>query len=341
MRPTRLDYCQFLISSQVNYTLTNFADHSQQFSHDQLNRLLNNDKLTPRLVWEQTRQEIVLSDKGMIVFDDTVLDKNFSFAIQLVRRQYSGNAHGIIKGIGVVTCVYVNPELKRFWLLDYRIFAPDEDGNTKLDHVQQMYDSLLEKDKNKELSFSTVLMDTWYATTALMLHIERTGKLFYCPIKVNRQVDQGESSPSGYQRVDRLEWSQQELESGKSVHLKGFPAGHRLQLFRFAVSTDGTDYVVTNDRTQCSAVAAQQVCSHRWSIEQLHREVKQLTGFERCQCRRSRAQRNHIACALLVWCRLTYLAYKTGKTIYQLKHGQLSQYLIAQLKRPTIPMKFA
>ena len=199
MRPTRLDYCQFLISSQVNYTLTNFADHSQQFSHDQLNRLLNNDKLTPRLVWEQTRQEIVLSDKGMIVFDDTVLDKNFSFAIQLVRRQYSGNAHGIIKGIGVVTCVYVNPELKRFWLLDYRIFAPDEDGKTKLKHVQQMYDLLLAKETSKELSFSTVLMDTWYATTALMLHIERTGKLFYCPIKVNRQVDPGQSSPTGYQ----------------------------------------------------------------------------------------------------------------------------------------------
>ena len=26
---TRLAYCQYLVSSQINYTLTNFADHSQ------------------------------------------------------------------------------------------------------------------------------------------------------------------------------------------------------------------------------------------------------------------------------------------------------------------------
>ena len=31
---SKLDYCQFLISSQVNYTLTNLADHLQSWSHD-------------------------------------------------------------------------------------------------------------------------------------------------------------------------------------------------------------------------------------------------------------------------------------------------------------------
>ncbi|MEO6351496.1 MAG: hypothetical protein ABIO19_08755 [Burkholderiaceae bacterium] len=46
------------------------------------------------------------------MFDDTNIDKDFSHKIELVRRQYSGNAHGIIKGIGVVTCVYVNPDTK-------------------------------------------------------------------------------------------------------------------------------------------------------------------------------------------------------------------------------------
>ena len=36
---TRLDYCQYLLVSQINYTLTNFADHCEQFSHDAINRL--------------------------------------------------------------------------------------------------------------------------------------------------------------------------------------------------------------------------------------------------------------------------------------------------------------
>jgi hypothetical protein len=75
---------------------------------------------------------------GFIVFDDTVADKNFSHEMKLVQRQYSGNAHGIIKGIGIVTCVYVNPELGQFLIIDYRIYDPDGDGKTKLDHVQDM-----------------------------------------------------------------------------------------------------------------------------------------------------------------------------------------------------------
>lgn len=84
--------------------------------------------------------------------------------------------------------------------------------------------------------------------------------------------------------------------------------------------------------------AVQQVCDIRWKIEEFHRELKQLTGIESCQCRKGRLQRNHITCAMLVWLRLKELAYKTGQTVYQLKYGLLSNYLIQQLKRPSIAM---
>jgi hypothetical protein len=80
------------------------------------------------------------------------------------------------------------------------------------------------------------------------------------------------------------------------------------------------------------------VCKIRWKIEEFHRELKQLTGIESCQCRKARIQRNHIACAILVWLRLKDIAYKTGQTIYQIKYGLLSDYLIQQLKRPNIFM---
>lgn len=97
---TRLDYCQYLLVSQINYTLTNFADHSDQFSHDAINRYLDQERLTPRLVWDNVESQVIQTPDGYIVFDDTVLDKNHSFAIELVRRQYSGNAKQVIKGIG-------------------------------------------------------------------------------------------------------------------------------------------------------------------------------------------------------------------------------------------------
>ena len=79
----------------------------------------------------------------------------------------------------------------------------------------------------------------------------------------------------------------------------------------------------------------------RWKIEELHREAKQLTGIESCQCRASRIQRNHIACALLVWSRLKNLAYYSGQTIYQIKRGLLRDYLVRQLKNPSIEMVLA
>ena len=42
-RVTRLDYCQYLLVSQINYTLTNYADHTEKFSHDMANRYLAGD----------------------------------------------------------------------------------------------------------------------------------------------------------------------------------------------------------------------------------------------------------------------------------------------------------
>ena len=80
------------------------------------------------------------------------------------------------------------------------------------------------------------------------------------------------------------------------------------------------------------------MCDIRWKIEEFHREIKQLTGIESCQCRKARIQRNHINCAMLVWVRLKQLAYSTSQTVYQLKHGLLSNYLIQQLKRPALAM---
>lgn len=334
---SRLDYCQYLLVSQINYTLTNYADHSEQFAHDTINRFLRQEKFTPRLVWDNVRSQVVATAKGYVIFDDTVLDKNFSHQIELVRRQYSGNAHGVIKGIGVVTCVYVNPELDQFWLIDYRIYDPEGDGKTKLDHVREMLTNLVYQ---KQLPFHAVLMDTWYATKDLLLLIEKYGKIYYCPLKDNRRVDDsGGTRP--YQRVDALAWSDAELTSGKTIKIKDFPRDHKVRCFRVETSTRRTDWIVTNDPAQDSTEATQQACGFRWKIEQLHREGKQLTGLERCQCRKARIQRNHIACALLVWVRLKELATQTGQTIYQLKHGLLSDYLIQQLKNPSLKMASA
>ena len=334
---TRLDYCQFLLSSQINYTLTYFADHLDTWSHDMINRYLRGERIPPRLVWENVQPDVMLSPQGYLVFDDTVLDKRHSYQIELVRRQYSGNAKRVIKGIGVVTCVYVNPECDRFWIIDYRIYHPIGDGKSKLQHVQDMLGNVVYQ---KQLPFQAVLMDTWYAAKWLMRYIEQLDKVYYCPVKDNRQTNES-GIPDDYHRVDSLNWLPEEQEHGKLVHLKGFPKGHQLKLFRLLLSTKRTDYVVTNDVAQDAVEAVQEACGLRWKIEEFHRETKQVTGIEACQCRAERIQRNHIGCAILVWVRLKHLAYQTGQTLYKIKHNLLDEYMVQQLRNPTVRMTLA
>ncbi len=324
------DYGQFLLSSQINYTQTYLADHHAALSHDEVNRWMREDRLpSSRLVWERARANIVSSARGYIVFDDTVLDKEYSHKIELVRRQYSGNAHGVIKGIGLVNCVYVNPDLDRHWIIDYRIFAPDFDGKSKLDHMLEMFDAAL---FHKKLPFRGVLMDTWYATAAVMLHIHKRKKFFYCPLKNNRQV----WDSARWQSLASLEWNSQDLKTGRPIRLKGMKPVAPLKLFSIVRSTTEREEIVTNDLSMCSAEDVQKVIALRWKIEQFHREIKQTTGIEKCQCRAHRAWRNHITVAMCVWQRLETLAAHAKTNVYSIKKAMLDQYMTQQLRAPLL-----
>jgi hypothetical protein len=114
-----------------------------------------------------------------------------------------------------------------------------------------------------------------------------------------------------------------------------------MKLFRVPVSKNRTDYVATNDPSQHCRDDTQQVCAIRWFIEQFHREIKQLAGIERCECRKQRIHRNPIACAFLVWVKMKDFAYQSQQTVYQIKKSLLRNYLIQELKNPSIFMGFA
>ena len=218
MKATLKLYGQFLLSSQINYTCTFLADHLEGLTHDNVQYFLKSNRFSPRQIWQRLKHEIVLSPNGYIIFDDTVLDKSHSHKIELVRLQYSGNAHGLIKGIGVVNCVYFNPDIDQFWLIDYRIFAPDTDKKTKLDHVSDMLESL----KMRNITYLYLLMDSWYATSDLFKYAIKEQKIFYCPIKSNRKIDDsGVKEP--YKQAFETSFTNEEVKSGKLVKIFKMP----------------------------------------------------------------------------------------------------------------------
>ncbi|NEP82362.1 MAG: hypothetical protein F6K39_31975 [Okeania sp. SIO3B3] len=65
---------------------------------------MKNIDLGTEILWQNVREEIVNSENGYLIFDDTVIKKKYSQKIELVRRQYSGNEHGVVNGIGIVNC---------------------------------------------------------------------------------------------------------------------------------------------------------------------------------------------------------------------------------------------
>lgn len=326
-------YGQFLVNTPANVTGTYFADTSRGFSHDQVTRFLANSKLKPHIIRDKALADIPLSAHGFVLFDDTVIDKDFSRKIEMARSQYSGNAHGIVRGIGVVTCVYYNPDVDQFYALDYRIFDPERDGQSKLDHVWDMLDGLA----SRNVAYGYVLMDSWYAANELMIHIADLGKTYYCPVKSNRLVDDS-GNPSGgnkaYKPVSQLEWDQITLAQGKLVKIRGFPGSIKVKLFCVQVSTNRTDYVVTNDVTQGSSDGVRKASAIRWKIEEFHRELKQTTGIEDCQARRQRSQRNHINLCIQAWMVMKTAARAAGVTIYEQKNKPLRDYVAAQWREP-------
>lgn len=326
MRISKELYCWFLFKSQTNYTGTYLEDNSEGVGRNAVYNFLKHENIGSEDIWDEVKEDIIYSENGCIIYDDTVLDKSYSHNIELVKKQYSGNAHGVIKGIGVVGCVYFNPDIDRFWVIDFRIFDPETDGKTKLDHASDMLDSLQVRD----IIYKNVLMDTWYATRDIMLKINDLGKIFYCPIKTSRLVK--ENAEGGYRHVGSLQWTQTELMEGKTVKLNDFPKRKLLKMFCVVVSNRRTDYIVTNDLSEDYIDNVLIMNKYRWKIEQFHREVKQLTGIERCQCRLKQSQKNHISCAILIWNALKDLSYKLEKTIYELKRTLLDDYIKQQLK---------
>lgn len=120
MKVTTQSYGQFLVNSPLNFTGTYFADTVDGLEHDSVHRFLKTSKLSPALLREKMADIVEYSPNGRILFDDSVLDKYGSQKIEGAVKQYSGNAHHPVMGIGVVTCVYYNPEFGRgFWQDNY------------------------------------------------------------------------------------------------------------------------------------------------------------------------------------------------------------------------------
>ncbi len=327
---TKQQYVEYLVSTPKNCTCTYLAEQLEDVSHDVVNDFLRQKRFMPREVWKLVKDRIDDSPDAFLIVDDCVYDKRYSRFIELVRAQYSGNEHRVVRGIGVVSLVHSGGKDEDFYPIDYRVYAPDVDGKTKNDHFHEMFVNAVDQ---KQIQARTILCDGWYASAENLKLMHRRQWTFFTTLKSNRLVSL--SKEQGYIHLEEIEWTPERLAQGIIVKLKEVP--FNVRLFKLVARDGDIDWVITNDLEETvTAQVAEDSSDVRWQVEELHRGLKQLTGSEKCQCRAARAQRNHLACCYHAWVSLKVKAKELGQTLYALRSSLFSSYLQAELRNPRI-----
>ena len=291
-------YIQFLIGSPTAVSATEAARVQPARplapAHDSFTRLLHRLEPDADTLWVEVRP-LIRPEAGVLVIDDSTLDKPRAKHIELVGHHWSGNHHAVVRGINLLTAVWSDGD--RLYPCDYRVYHKPGDGKTKNDH----FADLLSAAHARGFRPRAVLFDGWYASVENLKRVRDFGWTFVTRFKGNRKVriDHGEAAAVAGQPV---------AAAGTVVWLPGYG---EVRVFRVVASNGDTTHWATND-LGLGESARLVFAELSRSVEEYHRGLKQFTGVERCQVRAERGQRNHIGCAIRAFVRLEYHRFTTG-----------------------------
>ena len=133
------DYINFLIATPRHYSCTEAArvhpEPDNPPAHDSLNRLLY--RLTPdsEQLWQESAP-FVKKAQGILVIDDSTLDKPYAQQMELVTRHWSGKHQQVVSGINLITLMWTDGDTHI--PCDYRLYNKQQDNLTKNDHFQSL-----------------------------------------------------------------------------------------------------------------------------------------------------------------------------------------------------------
>src|SRR5215208_4928168 len=253
---TDLDYITFLLAAPRVVSCTEGArvepDEPQRAAHDALNRLLDRFKPDTTPLWREA-EPLIDRIHGLLIIDDTTLDKPYAQKIALVHRHWSGKHHRVVAGINLVTLVWSDDT--HAVPCDYRLFDAPNDGLTKNDHFQAM----LQTAKERGFAPRYVCFDGWYSALENLKLIRTLGWQWLTRLKHNRLVNpDGEGNRPLAECVIR--------EAGTRVHLKGYGL---ILVFRIDTPDGDKEYWANSDLTMTMEERAQ-LGKQVWTIETYH-----------------------------------------------------------------------
>ena len=314
------DYIDFLVAtpkvcSAVEAARVSAPETSPP-AHDAFTRLLYRLEPSAEGLWEEAEHQVQRRG-GILVVDDSTLDKPYARKMDLVSRHWSGKHHAVVQGINLITLLWTDGD--RHVPVDYRLYDKVHDGLSKNDHFAAM----MQTARERGFAPDCVVFDSWYSSLDNLKQINRFGWTWLTRLKANRQVN---PDRQGLIAVCHLQTD----STGQIVHLKGYGL---IRLFRIVAPDGDKSWWATND-LQMSALTRTRVAEAAWTIEQYHRGLKQFCGVERGQMRLARAQRNHIGLALRAFLRLESHCYHRGISWFEAKHAIIRNTVKAYLACP-------
>ena len=80
----------------------------KEVSHDRITRFLSESRYTSKDLWQQVKPVVrqVESDAGVIIFDDTIQEKQYMDEDELICWHYDHNKKRNVKGVNLLNCLY-------------------------------------------------------------------------------------------------------------------------------------------------------------------------------------------------------------------------------------------
>jgi len=314
------DYINFLTATPRIYSCTECErvqpEQKNAPAHDAINRLLHRLPLDTEKLWNEAVR-FIDTTQGVLVLDDSTLDKHYSKKIEMVTHHWSGKHHRVVKGINVVTLLWTDGDAHI--PCDYRIYYKEDDGKTKNDHFTDM----LRKAKERGIFPEYVLFDSWYSSLENLKLINGFGWRWFTRIKGNRLVN-----PEGKGNISLSKAGISEY--GAKVYLKGYGF---VKIFRIVAKDGSAEYWATND-FEVDELKRLQLSDFSWKIEEYHKGIKQFCGVERSYVRLAKAQRNHIGLAIRAFLRFEVVNLKTGISWFEAKFQIIRDAIKAYLANP-------
>lgn len=148
-------------------------------AHDSYNRLIHRFEPDPETLFKEV-EPLVDKRRGVLVIDDSKLDKPYSRKIEPVSYHWSGKHHAVVKGINLISMIWIDRDF--MMPVDYRVYEKAGDGKTKNDHFQSMLDAA----KQPDFKPKAVLFESWYSSLANLKRVRDHGGIFLTRLKANR-----------------------------------------------------------------------------------------------------------------------------------------------------------